>query len=111
MSLAVFSLAVIFSALPWFISRRFASQFKGRERVVMQWSFGGRPVSFASTRVALTLTPSVGTLSLLLIGGFVTFATPQEERLLAMAMIPLTGLIIAGVHAVHLHFAARAGEY
>ena len=45
------------------------------------------------------------------LGGFVTFATPQEERLLAMAMIPLTGLIIAGVHAVHLHFAARAGEY
>ena len=54
--------------------------------------------------------PSVGTFSLMLVAASIAFAPPEGDRLPAMALIPLTGLLIAGIHAVHLHFAARAEE-
>ena len=103
-------LAAAFSALLWLISGRYAPRFAGRERVVMNWSFTGKPNSYASPRGALAVTPTVGTFTLLLVGGLAGFATPQDERLVALPLIVLAGSTLAAVHAAHLHFAARAGE-
>ena len=76
-----------FSAVLWLISARYAPSFAGRQRVVMNWSFTGKPNSYASPRTALTVTPAVGTITLLLIGGAVAFATPHDERVGALLAI------------------------
>lgn len=101
-------LAAAFSAVLWLISARFAPRFEGRERVVMNWGINGRPNSYASPRTALSVTPALGTVVLLLIGALVIFMTPDDEQLTALVMIVLTGVVLAMIHAGHLWFAARA---
>lgn len=110
MTVFVFALAALFSALPWLISRHYRPRLAGRARVVMNWSFDGRPNSYASPRVALSLTPAVATLSLFLLAGFVAFATPPGEQVLAVPVMALLAGVSSAVHAGHLHFAARQAE-
>ena len=110
MTLAAIALAAAFSILLWWVSSLFRPRFEGRERVVMQWSLTGKPNSWASPKVALALTPTVGTLTLVGSAGFVAFATPGADRAEALlVMIPIGALLLA-VHAGHMWFAARAGS-
>lgn len=110
-SIAALFLAAACSAVLWLISARYAPRFEGRKHVAMNWSlFDRKPNSYASPRVALAVTPAIGTLSLLLVGGFVAFATPAEERLPALATILFAGAVLAAVHAAHMHFAARLDD-
>ena len=104
------ALAVVLSALLWLISVRYAPRFEGQERVVMNWSITGEPNAYATPRMALSVTPAVGTGTLLVVGCLVAFATPARERMLALPMIVVTGLVLAAIHAAHMHFAARAAE-
>lgn len=104
-----FIAATGFSALLWLISARFRPLLSGRERVIMQWSLSGKPTNWAPPRIALAVTPAVGTLSLLLIAVLTAF-TPPEERGLVVLAIALGGLVLAGVHAAHMWFAARSTE-
>lgn len=76
----------------------------------MQWSITGKPNSWASPRVALAGTPSVGTLTLLAMAGFVALGTPGEDRVEALWVIPPMGALFLGIHAGHMWFAARAAE-
>ncbi len=108
MAIVAFLLAALFSFTLWLISLRYRPRFEGRERVVMNWSFDGTPNSYASPRVALSVTPVTGTLSLFLVATLVAFATPPDYWIVAICLIPFTGLVCAGIHAAHLHFAARA---
>jgi hypothetical protein len=107
-SLAAIVVAAAFSAALWLISARYAPRFAGRKRVVMNWSFSGKPNSYASPRTALAVTPAVGTATLIVVGGLVAFATPHDERLLALPMIAFTGAVLSAIHAGHMWFAARA---
>ena len=107
-SIAAIVLAAAFSAVLWLISARYAPSFDGRERVVMNWSITGKPNSYGSPRVALTVTPAVGTVTLLVVGSLVAFATPEDQRPFALLMIVFTGAVLAAVHTAHMWFAARA---
>lgn len=65
----------------------------------MQWSLTGKPNSWASPRVALAVTPAVGTLTLLAMAGFVAWGTPGEDRAEALLVIPPMGLLFLAIHA------------
>lgn len=106
--LAAFVLAAALSALLWWVSVVFRPRFEGRERVVMQWSLTGKPNSWASPKVALALTPSVGTLTLIAIAGSTAFATPEEGRAEALLTLIGIGVLLLAIHAGHMWFAARA---
>jgi len=108
MAILAFALAALFSALLWLVSRHFSPRLKHCERVVMNWSWGGRPDRYASPRMALSLTPVLGTIVLMLLAVGIAFATPWEDRVAALAVIPFVGLVFLGIHAAHMHFAARA---
>jgi len=110
MTLADVALAATFSILLWWVTALFRPRFEGRERVVMQWSLTGKPNSWASPKVALAVTPTVGTLTLAGSAGFVAFGTPGPDRAEALlVMIPMGALLLA-IHAGHMWFAARAGS-
>lgn len=109
-SIIAIALTLALSTLLWLISARHAARFVGRERVIMNWSFTGEPNSYASPRVALSVTPAIGTATLLLIGGLVAFATPLSERAVATLMIVLAGVALIAIHAAHMHFAAKAAD-
>jgi len=104
-----FALAAFFSALPWLISRHYAPRFAHGERVAVNWSLNGKPDYYASRRMALSLTPTLAMVSLLLMAGFLVFP-PPAERLSAIAVIPFVGLVFAAIHAAHMHFAARVAR-
>jgi hypothetical protein len=108
MGIVNFAMAALFSVPLWAISRHFRARLAMRERVVMNWSFDGKPNSHASPRMALNLTPTLGTLTLFLVAGLVSFAVPPEEQIVALLMIPLTAFVFTGCHMGHLHFAARS---
>ncbi|MBN9505679.1 MAG: hypothetical protein J0I69_06590 [Altererythrobacter sp.] len=108
MAILAFALGALFSAPLWLVSRHFAPRFENCERVAMNWSLDGRPDYYASPRMALTLSPVIGTVALLLLAGGIAFATPLEDRIAALAVIPFAGLVFLGIHATHMHFAARA---
>ena len=110
MTAFAFIVAAGFSALLWLISARFRPLLAERERVIMQWSFTGTPTSWAPPRIALAVTPAVGTLSLLLIAALTAFATPAEDRALTVLATAAIGLILAAIHAAHMWFAARSAE-
>jgi hypothetical protein len=110
MGIILFALAALFSLPLWLISRHFRAQLAPRERVVMKWSLGGEPIYWASPRMALALTPVLGTLSLLFMAALAAFATPAEDRLLATLPLAAIGAVFAAIHGAHLHFAARADE-
>lgn len=76
----------------------------------MQWSLTGKPNSWASPRVALAVTPAVGTLTLLAMAGFVAWGTQGEDRAEALLVIPPMGLLFLAIHVGHMWFAARAGS-
>ena len=107
-SIAAIVLATALSAALWLISARYAPSFAGRERVVMNWSFTGDPNSYASPRTALAVTPVVGTFTLIIVGGLVAFATPDDERLRALFAIAFVGTVLIAIHTGHMWFAARA---
>lgn len=107
---AVFALAAGFSALLWLISARFRPLLSGRDRVIMQWSLSGKPTNWAPPRVALAVTPAVGTLSLLLLAALTAFATPAEGQGPMALGVALIGLLLAAIHTAHLWFAARSPE-
>ena len=70
----------------------------------------GQAELVASPKVALAVTPTVGTLTLAGSAGFVAFGTPGPDRAEALlVMIPIGALLLA-VHAGHMWFAARAGS-
>ncbi len=105
-----FAAAALFSLPLWLISHHFRARLAARERVVMNWAFDGKPNSHASPRMALNLTPTLGTLTLFLVAGLVSFAVPPEEQAVALLMIPFTALVFAGCHMGHLYFAARSSK-
>jgi hypothetical protein len=108
MAFLAFALAGSFSVLLWLISGRYRSRFIGRERVVMNWALDGEPNSYASPRLALAFTPAIGTLSLFLVAGMVVLFTPEGEQGVALLIIGFGGIVLAAVHAAHMHFASRA---
>ena len=60
--------------------------------------------------MALAVTPSLGTLTLLAMAGFVALGTPGENRAEALLVIPPMGLLFLAIHAGHMWFAARASS-
>lgn len=110
MTLVAFALAAAFSALLWWVSALFRPRFEGRERVVMQWSLTGKPNSWASPKVALALTPAVGTLTLVALAGLLSLGTPQQDRAEALLAVAAIGAVLVAIHAGHLWFAARTSE-
>jgi len=103
-----FGFALALSSFLWSISGFYRPRFEGREHVVMNWGFDLKPNSYASPRVALAITPAVGTLVMLMIATLSTILTPQDQRLAALGAMIFAFIVIAGIHAAHLHFAAKA---
>lgn len=111
MAFVALALAALFSTLLWLVSGWFRPRFDGRERIIMQWSLSGKPNSYASPRVALAVTPGVGTVSLFLLAGMLSFSTPEGDWGAALSAVAAIGAALVTIHAVHMHFAAQsAGE-
>lgn len=110
MAFLAFAAAALFTLALWLISGHYRRRLAGRERVVMNWSFDGKPTTYASPRLALAITPVIGTVSLFFVAGLVAFATPVDERAAALVVIPLCGLVVVAIHGAHLHFAARHND-
>jgi hypothetical protein len=108
MTFAAFALATFFTILLWLVSGRFRPRLAGRERVTMQWSLSGKPNWSAPPRVALSLTPAVGTLTLFFIAGLVSFAPPEDGQGAGLLALVLIGLLLVAIHAGHMWFATRA---
>lgn len=104
----LFAFALALAAPLWLVAIRFRSRFEDRERVVMQWGFDLKPNSYAPPMLALSATPAIGTVVLLLIAALASFSTPTEERGLALWGLIACSLAFTAVHAAHMHFAARA---
>jgi hypothetical protein len=109
MAFVAFALAAFFTILLWLVSGWFRPRFHEHERVVMQWSLSGKPNSYASPRVALAVTPGVGTVSLFLLAGLTSFSTPQEDWGAALSAIAAIGAVLVTIHILHMHFAAKSG--
>ena len=107
-SVPALAIAALFSSLLWLVTARARPHLAKRERVIMQWSLTGQPTSWASPRLALSLTPAVGTATLFLIVGLASSATPQEDRGAGLALFALVGLVLVAIHAAHMWFAIRS---
>jgi hypothetical protein len=103
-----FGFALALSSFLWAISNIYQPRFAGRERVVMNWGFDRKPNSYASPRVALAVTPAIGTVVLLMVATLASFYTPQGQRMAALGALFFAFFVIAGIHLAHLHFAAKA---
>lgn len=91
------------------MSVRADSRFSHRERLPMQWSFGGSVNWTAPRRVALALTPTLALLCLLaaVVSTALLEPRPGQEGLEGLVVL-LLGMGFVAVHAFHLWLIGKA---
>ncbi len=93
------------AALSWRAERRFARH----DRLPMQWSLGGSVNWTAPRRVALAVTPALGTLVMLATAASAWGLTPRpgQEGLVTPVLLLIGGGLVA-MHGLHLRMIGRS---